>query len=343
MEGINRQFRLAARPVGAIKNSDFEYREEPIPVPQDGEVLARNFYLSLDPTNRVWMSDQEQYMPPVAIGDVMRGITLSVVEESRNPGYKKGDILWGLLGWQDYALISGDGLQYVMPIDTTLLPGKLTAYLGPLGMTGCTAYFGLLDLGEPKPGETVLVSAAAGSVGSMVGQIDKIKGCYVVGAAGSDDKCRWLVEELGFDAAINYKTNDLLGEVKKACPQGVDIYFDNVGGDLLDAALAAANWHARIPLCGLISNYNSTEPVPGPYNYSAIMMKRIKVQGFIVSDFFPRWNQAYAEIAAWIKSGQVKYSEDIVQGLENAPRSLMQIFEGSSQGKLIVKISEEPS
>ncbi|MEH2238604.1 NADP-dependent oxidoreductase [Nostoc sp.] len=277
---INRQFLLAARPVGDIKETDFEYREEPIPSPKDDEVLVRVIYLSLDPTNRIWMSDIEQYMPPVEIGEVMRGGIIGVVEESKNPNFKKGDLVSGMLGWQDYAIALGNsGFSLTRLPDP--LPCPLNAFAGPLGATGFTAYFGLLDIGQPKVGETVVVSAAAGAVGSIVGQIAKIKGCRVVGITGSDEKCRWLTEELGFDAAINYKTGDLEKALAQACPNGIDVYFDNVGGIILDAVLTKINLHARLPLCGLISTYNASKPVPGPYNYSQILMKRAVVQGFI--------------------------------------------------------------
>jgi len=343
---VNRQFRLAARPVGEVKETDFAYREELIPTPKDGEILVRNIYLSLEPTHRIWMSDRDGYMPPVELGAVMRGMTISVVEESKNPEYQQGDLVRGLLGWQDYTLLTAANTRFVSKVDASLLPGKLPAYLGPLGMTGCTAYFGLIDVGQPKAGETILISAAAGAVGSMVGQIAKATGCRVVGTAGTDEKCSWLKEELGFDETINYKKYqpgaELEAAVARACPNGIDIYFDNVGGAILDAALSQVNLYARIPLCGLISTYNSQEPVPGPYNYSQIMMKRVRVQGFIVGDYYPRWPKAIAEIARWIKEGKIKYSLEIVKGLENAPRSLLKIFQGTNQGKIIIKLSDEP-
>ncbi|MCL2923092.1 MAG: NADP-dependent oxidoreductase [Trichodesmium sp. MAG_R04] len=347
MAKVNRQFRLTARPVGEIKESDFSYKEEEIPTIGDGEMFVRNLYLSLDPTNRLWMSDQDQYMPPVELGAVMRGIAIAVVEESKSPQYKKGDFIWGLLGWQDYALLTGDDFQNVIPLDSSVLPdNKLTLYLGPMGMTGWTAYLGLLNIGKPQPGETVFVSGAAGSVGSMVGQIAKIKGCRVVGTAGSESKCLWLKEELGFDEAINYKNYkpglELEEAIAKVCPNGIDVYFDNVGGSILDAVLTQVNLHARIPLCGLMSIYNAKGPVPGPYNYSQIMMKRVQVQGFIISDYFMQWSEAMTAIAQWIKEGKIKYSEETVDGLENAPKALIQLFKGTSKGKVFVKISEEP-
>ncbi|MBD2120435.1 NADP-dependent oxidoreductase [Trichocoleus sp. FACHB-262] len=340
--GINRQLRLAARPVGDIKESDFEYREEPIPSPQEGEILVRTIYLSLDPTNRIWMSDMEQYMPPVEIGEVMRGAIIGVVEESKNQNVKQGDLVSGLLGWQDYAIAEGNsGFSLVRLPDP--LPCPLTAFMGPLGLTGCTAYFGLLDVGQAKAGETVVVSAAAGAVGSIVGQIAKIKGCRVVGITGSDEKCRWLVEELGFDAAINYKTVDLESAIAQACPDGIDVYFDNVGGSILDAVLTKINLHARIPLCGLISAYNATEPVPGPYNYSQILTKRVRVQGFIILDYIPRWSEAISDLGQWLSQGKIKYALEVVEGLENAPEAILKLFDGNKKGKLVIKVSEEPS
>lgn len=340
--GINRQLRLASRPVGDIKESDFEYREESIPSPKEGEVLVRSIYLSLDPTNRIWMSDMEQYMPPVEIGEVMRGVIIGVVEESKNQNFKHGDLVSGLLGWQDYVIAEGDsGFSLTRLPDP--LPCPLTAFMGPLGLTGCTAYFGLLDIGQIKVGETVVVSAAAGAVGSIVGQIAKIKGCRVVGITGSNEKCRWLVEELGFDAAINYKTVDLESAIAQACPDGIDVYFDNVGGSILDAVLTKINLYARIPLCGLISTYNATEPVPGPYNYSKILMNRVRVQGFIILDYIPRWSEAISDLGQWLNQGKIKYALEVIEGLENAPKAILKLFDGNKKGKLIVKVSEEPS
>ena len=223
------------------------------------------------------------------------------------------------------------------------LPYPLTAFMGPLGLTGCTAYFGLLDVGQIKVGETVVVSAAAGAVGSIVGQIAKIKGCRVVGITGSNEKCRWLVEELRFDAAINYKTVDLESAIAQACPDGIDVYFDNVGGSILDAVLTKINLHARIPLCGLISTYNATEPVPGPYNYSKILMKRVRVQGFIILDYIPRWSEAISDLGQWLNQGKIKYALEVIEGLENAPKAILKLLDGNKKGKLIVKVSEEPS
>lgn len=337
-KSINRQWRLATRPVGDIKESDFEYREEAIPSLNDGEILVRNIYLSLDPTHRIWMSDKPQYMPPVEIGEVMRGLVIGIVEESKNPQFESGDLVSGMLGWQDYAIVSAQNLiKLPKP-----LPSPLIAFMGPLSFIGCTAYFGLLDIGKPQAGETVVVSAASGAVGSLVGQIAKIKGCHVVGITGSDAKCQWLLEELGFDAAINYKTADLIPALAKSCPKGIDVYFENVGGAILDAVLTQVNLNARIPLCGLISTYNAEEPVPGPYNFSQILMKRVLVRGFIVSDYVQQWNVAFQEIGQWLQQGKIKYTQEIVQGLENAPEAILRLFDANKMGKLIIKISDEP-
>ncbi|OKH43486.1 NADP-dependent oxidoreductase [Calothrix sp. HK-06] len=335
---VNRQFRLFSRPIGDIKESDFEYSEAPVVSPQDGEVLVKNLYLSLDPTNRIWMSDMVQYMPPVELGEVMRGVVLGVVEESKNPNLQPGDFVTGLFGWQDYALLKKDQANFLTKINPPL-PNPIYATIGPLGVTGVTAYFGLLDIAQPKPGETVVVSAAAGAVGSVAGQIAAIKGCRVVGITSSDEKCQWLTSSLGFDAAINYKTTDLNSALASACPKGVDIYFDNVGGSILDAVLPHINLFARIPLCGLISTYNSTEPVPGPYNYNLILMKRARVQGFIVSDYRDRWHEAVNDIKQWMLEGKIKQEFEIIEGLEKVPQAILKLFNADKIGKLIVKIS----
>ncbi|BAZ11148.1 alcohol dehydrogenase [Calothrix sp. NIES-4071] len=334
---VNRQFLLACRPVGDIKESDFEYKEAPVPTPNQGEVLVRNLYLSLDPTNRIWMSDMAQYMPPVELGEVMRGVAIGVVEESKNPNLQPGDYVTGLLGWQDYVLLKDEQANFITKINPPL-PDPLFAAVGQLGPTGVTAYFGLLDIGQPKPGETVVVSAAAGAVGSVVGQIAKIKGCRVVGITSSDEKCQWLTS-VGFDAAINYKTTDLNTALANACPNGVDIYFDNVGGSILDTVMSHLNLFARIPLCGLISTYNSTQPVPGPLNFNLILMKRLRVQGFIISDYHNRWHEAIKELGEWTKLGKIKQEYEIVEGLEKAPKEILKLFNANKIGKLIVKVA----
>jgi NADPH-dependent curcumin reductase len=331
----NKQCRLAARPVGLFKDSDFEWREEPISALNDGEVLVRNVYLSLDPTNRVWAT-VDSYLPAVKIGEVMRGLTAGVVEESRNPAFSKGDLVQGMLGWQLYGVSDGAGLG-------KLPPGTpLVAFFAALGHIGLTAYFGLLEIGKPKEGETLVVSGAAGAVGSLVGQIGKIKGCRVVGIAGSDAKCKWIVDELGFDAAINYKTENLAEALKRACPKGIDIYFDNVGGATLETVLNLINLYARIPLCGMISQYTAAGPAPGPSNLLQLVGRRGLMQGFIVLDYVPRAGEALPQIMQWMKEGRLKFRADVVEGLEKAPSAVNRLFEGLNTGKLIVKISEEP-
>ena len=330
----NRQWRLAARPVGLIKESDFEWREESVPAPGEGEVLIHTLYLSLDPANRAWVNDVDSYLPPVAIGEVMRAGAIGVVEQSRDANFQAGDLVQGMLGWQDYVATSGAGLTK-LPKTPAIPP---TAYLGLFGHIGLTAYFGLLDVGQPKAGETLVVSAAAGAVGSIVGQIGKIKGCRVVGIAGSEEKCRWITQDLGFDAAINYKTEPVLESLKKHCPDGIDIDFENVGGEILDAVLSLINLRARIVLCGLISQYNATDRVPGPYNFVNILVKRARVEGFIVIDYLNRAQEAMADLGRWLAEGKLKYRVDVVEGLEQAPRALNKLFEGSNQGKLIVKV-----
>jgi NADPH-dependent curcumin reductase CurA len=317
-----------------IKDSDFEWHEEPVPAPGEGELLIRNLYLSLDPTNRGWMTDRETYLPPVAIGDVMRGTAIGIVEESRNASFKQGAIVQGLLGWQEYAISNGTALT-VLPNNPAL---PLTAYFGLFGHIGLTAYFGLLDIGKPKEGETLVISAAAGATGSLVGQIGKIEGCRVVGIAGGAEKCRWLTEELGFDAAIDYKNESVVEGLKRHCPKGVDVYFENVGGQILDDVLTQINLKARIVLCGLISQYNATEPVPGPYNFINILIKRARVEGFIVIDYLSRAQEAIADLSKWYSEGKIKYRVEVVEGLDQAPKALNRLFDGSNKGKLIVKL-----
>jgi NADPH-dependent curcumin reductase CurA len=333
----NRQWRLAARPQGLIKESDFEWVEEPVRSLEDGEVLVRNVYLSLDPANRGWVREHASYVEPVQIGDVMRGLTIGVVEESRNQRFSKGDIVSGAIGWQDYGISAGSDLRGIPP-------GKLplTAYLGLFGMVGMTAYFGLLDVGKPKAGETLVISGAAGAVGSIVGQIGKIVGCRVVGIAGSDPKCSWLTDELGFDAAINYKTESVVRKLHKHCPKGIDVIFENVGGEILDAEMMWINDFARIVICGLISGYNATEPVPGPSSFPLVLIRRARVEGFIVVDFADRYGEALEKLSEWYGEGRLKYRVDVYDGLETAPQNINRLFDGSHDGKLIIKVSDEP-
>lgn len=337
MEADNLQVRLASRPVGLPRGSDFEVIERPIEDPGPDEVLVRNVYLSLDPAMRGWMDDRKSYLPPIALGDVMRGLTVGEVLVSNHSGFSSGDRVQGVLGWQTHAIAKGEEL--------TLLPPEvpLRVSLGPLGMTGLTAYFGLLEIGQPKAGETVLVSGAAGAVGSVVGQIARIEGCRVVGIAGGPEKCRWLKEELGFDEAIDYKsTEDLGASIKAACHQGIDVYFDNVGGPTLDAALRFINMNARVVICGAISQYNATEPVPGPANYLALLVQRARMEGFIVFDYRERYGEALAYLGTALREGNLHYREDVVSGLRNAPAALLRLFDGSNTGKLLVQLGPEP-
>ncbi|MFY9820649.1 MAG: NADP-dependent oxidoreductase [Thermoanaerobaculia bacterium] len=331
--GTNLQIRLAARPKGLPQDSDFQSVEGPIPQPEEGQVLVRNILLSLDPAMRGWMNEGRSYVPPVGLGEVMRGLTVGEVAESRHPDFKPGDLVSGILGWQRYAVARGKEL-------TRIPPGIAPAVaLGPLGMTGLTAYFGLLDVGQLKAGETVLVSGAAGAVGSIVGQIAKIQGCRAVGIAGTDEKCRWLNRDLGFDAAINYKTaKDLHEEIRGACPKGIDVFFDNVGGEILDTALRSLALHARVVICGAVSQYNATGPMKGPSHYMALLVQRARMEGFVVMDYHARYAEAQGHLGRWLAEGRLHYREDIVDGLENAPKALLRLFDGSNKGKLMVRI-----
>jgi len=336
---LNHQWRLAARPQGLSKESDFEWREETTPEIADGGILVRIIYLSLDPTNRGWMNPYDTYLPMLPLGVVMRGITLGVVEESKNAGFAPGDIVQGLGGWQEY--YSGDAAGWTK---LPRVPGvPLTAYLATMGHIGFTSYFGLMDIGQPKPGETLVVTGAAGAVGSIAGQMGKIAGCRVVGIAGTDEKCQWITRELGFDAAINYKKEKVFEALKSACPKGIDIDFENVGGPIMDAILGQLNLNARIALCGLISQYNADALPPGPSNFGNILIRRARLQGFIVLDYGSRFPEAAMHIVQWLKEGKLKYRIDVVDGLRYAPAALNRLFDGTNQGKLLVKVSEEPS
>lgn len=336
MSDTNRVWRLRKRPVGELTDDVLSLEQEAIPKPGAGECLFRLNYLSLDPTNRIWMSDQDQYMPPVEIEAPMRGVVCGTVVKSNNPAIKAGDIVSGLGVWADYQ-IGAPG--FVNPMgDTGGVP--VADAFGTFALVGPTAYFGLLDLGKPQAGETVVVSAAAGAVGSIVGQIAKIKGCRAVGIAGSDEKCKWIVDELGFDAAINYKKEDVAEALKRACPKGIDVYFDNVGGDILDAVFKQMNLGGRIPTCGLISQYNATAEVPGPVNYPMILMQRLKVQGFIVLDFADRYPEAIAALSQWMAEGKVKVRQDVVDGLENALQTLKKLYTGANTGKLMIRVKD---
>ncbi len=330
---INHQFRLAARPVGTPKRTDWNYIEEPLREPKDGEVLVKTLYLSLDPAMRGWMNEGKSYIPPVQIGEVMRAGGVGRVVASKHPSFKEGDEVYGTLGVQEYATIDGKALTKV---DARLAP--LPVYLGALGMPGMTAYFGLLDIGQPKAGETVVVSGAAGAVGTVVGQIAKIKGCRAVGIAGGKEKCDYLTQQLGFDAAIDYKSDDVKKALRQHCPQGVDVYFDNVGGDILDAVLTQLARNARIIICGAISQYNTTTGVKGPSNYLSLLVNRASMKGMVVFDYAARYPEGMREMATWIAAGRLKTREDIVEGIETFPETLLKLFKGENVGKLVLKV-----
>jgi len=334
----NCAWKLIARPEGPFKPQDFQWVQEPVPDPADGQVLVRQIYLSLDPTSRGWANSAPTYLPPVPLGSVMRGFGLGVVEQSRDARFARGDYVQGLLGWQTYAVVDGPVLSR-MDRDPAI---PLHAYLAVLGHIGATAYFGLFDIGKLKAGETLTVSGAAGAVGSLVGQIGKITGCRVVGTAGSDEKCRWLTEELGFDAAINYKKEPVLSRMRRLCPSGIDVHFENVGGDVLDAALAFINTRARIVLCGLISQYNEFVPPPGPRFLGNVLVRRARLEGFVVVDYQDRFEEAFGPLKTWMAEGRLKYRADIVDGLEQAPAAVNRLFTGENTGKLLLRLADDP-
>lgn len=334
----NRQFLLKARPVGRIKPTDFELVERPVPKAGPGQAVARLLYLSLDPTNRIWMTDMEQYMPPVQLGEVMRGGGIARVVESNLADYPVGTLVTGLTGWQDYVVIDAGsaGMMQALPPG---LPVPPQAFMGALGGTGLTAYFGLLELGQPQAGETVVVSAAAGATGSVAGQIARIKGCRVVGIAGGPEKCRFLTDELGFHAAVDYKARGWQEALRAACPKGIDVNFENVGGEIMDEVMSQMNLGGRVVLCGMISGYNDGEPMRG--RFDLILMKRLRVQGFIVIDFVPRFTEGVMQLAQWYMSGELKHRDTVVDGLESAPTAINMLFDGKNVGKLPVKVSDE--
>ena len=334
---VNRQFLLKTRPVGRIDRSNFDLVESPIPEPGEGEALLRNLYLSLDPTNRIWMTDIPQYMPPVKIGEVMRGGGVAQVVASKSSRFKIGDLVTGLVGWQDYHLLK-DGEPGRASVVPKGLPIPLPTMMAACGTTGLAAYFGLLELGKPKPGDTVVVSAAAGAVGSVVGQIAKLKGCRTVGIAGGREKCRLIKEEFGYDEAVDYKAADWREQLAAATPNGIDINFENVGGEIMEAILPRMNLYSRMPLCGLISGYNADTPYK--IDISPMLMRRIGVQGFIIMDFAPKFGEAVAQLAQWVTEGKLKSRETIVDGLENAPTAINMLFDGGNVGKLLIKVAE---
>lgn len=334
----NTQFRLAARPVGMTKDSDWQITTETVRELADGEVLVKTLYLSLDPAMRGWMNDAKSYIRPVAIGEVMRAGGLGEVVASKSPRFAVGDQVAGGLGVQQYWIgADNDRSAALAMVDTRLAPA--TTWLNTLGMPGMTAYFGLLEVGQPKAGETVLVSGAAGAVGQTVGQVAKQLGCRVVGIAGGKEKCDFVVNELGFDACIDYKGSDVRAGLKEHCPNGVDVYFDNVGGDILDIVLTRINLKARIVICGAISQYNNTTPVKGPANYLSLLVNRARMEGMVVFDYADRYHVAVAALGKWLQEGKIKSREDVVRGIENFPQALNMLFEGKNFGKLVLQVA----
>jgi hypothetical protein len=337
----NRRFLLASRPHGEPTADNFRLETVPTPQPAAGQVLLRTVYLSLDPYMRGRMSDAPSYAPPVQIGEVMVGGTVSRVVTSQHPDFKPGDWVLGYDGWQDYALSDGSGLRNLGPHHAN--PTRL---LGVLGMPGFTAYMGLAEIGQPKPGETLVVAAASGAVGSVVGQVAKLKGCRVVGVAGGKDKCRYVVEELGFDACIDHRAPDFAAQLAAACPQGIDIYYENVGGAVFDAVIPLLNTQARIPVCGIIAHYNATNLPAGPDRLpmlqGLILRKRIRMQGFIIFDDFAEGFDAFLQqMSEWVEQGKIKFREDLVDGLENAPQAFIGLLQGKNFGKLVIRVGED--
>ena len=332
----SRQYLLASRPVGLPTAENWQFVETELPDMTSGQLLVEVKYISLDPAMRGWMNDGKSYIEPVQIGDVMRAGAVGRVVQSTDEQFSQGDYVYGQFGVQDYALVSSKGIHKV---DPALAP--LQRYLGVLGMPGMTAYFGLLDTGMPQEGETVVVSGAAGAVGTVVGQIAKIKGCRVVGIAGGQEKCDYLVNELGFDAAIDYKNANVKKALAEACPKGVDVFFDNVGGDILDDVLTRINFKARIVVCGAISQYNNTTPVKGPSNYLSLLVNRARMEGIVVFDNVKNYGKAAREMAGWIAEGKLKAKEHVVTGLETFPDTLLMLFRGENFGKLVLKVSED--
>ena len=335
MSDANRQVKLARRPApGPLTRDVFSIEDGPIPEPGPGQFRVKIEYVSLDPAMRGWVNEGRSYVEPVPIGGVMRGYAAGYVEFSNHPDFKPGDAVQGLFGVQQYAVSDG---KRVVKVDTSLAP--LPRWIGGLGMPGWTAYFGLLEVGQPKPGETVVVSAASGAVGSIVAQIAKLKGCRAVGIAGGPEKCRYLIDELGLDAAVDYKAGNLAADLKAACPQGIDVYFENVGGEILDTVLPLMNRFGRIPLCGLISAYNATTPPPGPRNLRSVLTQRLKIQGLIVFDWADRIDEAIRDLGRWHSEGKLKIREDVREGgLDAFPDVLNLLYTGGNQGKLVLKV-----
>jgi NADPH-dependent curcumin reductase CurA len=337
MPQTNKQITLAARPTGCPKESDFKLIETPVPQPGPGEILVRMLYVSVDPYMRGRMNDVKSYAPPVQIGAVMGGGAIGKVITSQNPEFAAGDFVEGFFGWQEYSASNGKGVR---KLDPKLAP--LSTALGILGIPGLTAYFGLLDIGKPRAGETVAVSGAAGAVGSIVGQIAKLKGCRVVGIAGSDQKVAWLRDDLAFDAAFNYKTTaDYIAKLQELCPNGVDVYFDNVGGDITDAVFRLINVGARIVVCGQIAQYNAEKPETGPRLLSHLIVKQARAEGFLIFQYASRYAEGLKQMVEWLKQSKLKYREQFVDGIENAPRAFIGMMQGENTGKQLVRVGKE--
>ncbi len=334
----NRQWLLAKRPEGMVGKQNFDYQETEVPALQDGEVLVRNLYLSFDPTQRGWMEDKESYLPPVQIGEPMRAGSVGQVAASKHADFAEGDLVQTTGGWQDYVVVAPE--TSIMGLNK--LPEGVTPELAlsVMGITGLTAYWGMQDLGDPQPGQTVLVSGAAGATGSVAGQIARIKGCRVIGIAGGPEKCAWLTDVAKFDGVIDYKSEDVDARIGELCPDKVDIFFDNVGGDILEAALNHLNLHSSVVLCGGISSYNATEPVPGPTNLMNLVIARAHMKGFIILDYMDRMHIAIPELLGWVGSGEVAYSVDVQEGFENIPDTLTRLFTGANMGKQLLKIAD---
>ncbi len=338
---VNRQIRLAARPVGLPAAGDWNHTTEPAGAPGDGGILVKTLYLSLDPAMRGWMNEGKSYIPPVALGEVMRAGGVGKVIASNNPRFAIGDHVSAGLGVQEYCVIDEKAMDRFGLAKIDLTMGTLTQWLNALGMPGMTGYFGLLETGQPRPGETVVVSGAAGAVGQTVGQVAKIKGCRVVGIAGGRDKCAFVVNELGFDACVDYKAGSVKDGLKQHCPNGVDVYFDNVGGDILDLVLTRINRRARIVICGAISQYNNTTTVKGPANYLSLLVNRARMEGIVVFDWADRYSEAVARIAQWMREGKFKSREDVMIGIDKFPDALNLLFSGGNFGKLVLKLADD--
>ncbi len=337
MPDSNRRFILRNRPVGRISAETFELVEEAIPEIRVGEALVRTQWISLDPTNRGWIREEPTYLPPVAIGEVMRALGLGRVVASRNDAYREGQLVQGLIGWQEWAVVS----DAAPLLSVAEVPGvSPSVYLGVLGMTGLTAWVGLKDIGRPLPGETVVVSAAAGAVGSVAGQIAKINGARVVGIAGGGEKCALLSERLGFDAAVDHRAADWPGQLMSATADGIDVDFENVGGEIMDAVFARLNLRARVVLCGLISAYNEADSPPGPRSFRNLLVQRALLQGFIVLDHFDRMAEAVTELSGWMREGKLEALETVVEGFEQLPSAINMLFDGANTGKLVVHVSD---